>query len=161
MEELTMAIYSRDNLQGSLATALENSLRRIRASVDRDAERRKDNAKAVNSLLESMAYASEASQDDTLEDKLKALETEREKALEAKYADNLEAVEHRLEGTKNGEVQYSTDSLRQAIGGPYIAELQSRVAMDGYTPNYVPEVTTPNYAEAIARRQKPYYRGVY
>lgn len=124
-----MGIYSRDNLADSLASQLENALKRRQMYVENDAKRRMANVEAINKFVKSAAYAAES---DDLNDRLAKLKAERESMLEA---------QQRSQGMpKTGITPSGLPS-----NGPGIAAEQS-AAMKGYVPYKAPSVTLPRYS---------------
>lgn len=74
-------IYSRDNFAQLLANAIESAQARRQAHVDREAQRTKENAAAIANFAKALGRTYETWGSD--EDKLAALQKEREEAVRA------------------------------------------------------------------------------
>ena len=150
-------IYNRDNLAQQLNPVIEAALARRQATQDREAQRRLQNAKAIGDFAKALGrtYATWGQSD---EDKLAALQKEREEtvnALKKQRADALRVQD--IEDKYNAQVaqrnavsDYLFQKGLRAGANPYLREMNSTNAMEGYTP--YPEVTGPNYMEALKKR---------
>lgn len=158
-------IYSRDNFAQLLANAIENAQARRQANVDREAQRTKENAAAIANFAKALGRTYETwGQSD--EDKLAALQKEREEALAAeKYEQQVaqrnavndylwkKPIEEKYDeqvAQRNAVGDYLFQKGLRAGANPYLREMNSTNAMAGYEP--YPEVTVPNYMEALKKR---------
>lgn len=126
-------IYTRDNFAQLLANAIENAQARRQAHVDREAQRTKENAAAIANFAKALGRTYETwGQSD--EDKLAALQKEREEAIKAQ-----QEHDDYLRGMLN----------REQPSGPSTNEYYAQ-AMQGYKPasSYV----VPNYSEVLRKR---------
>lgn len=126
-------IYSRDNFAQLLANAIENAQARRQAYVDREAQRTKENAAAIANFAKALGRTYETwGQSD--EDKLAALQKEREEAIKAQ-----QEHDDYLRGMLN----------REQPSGPSTSQYYAQ-AMQGYTP--ASSYTVPNYSEVLRKR---------
>lgn len=125
-------IYTRDNFAQLLANAIENAQARRQAYVDREAQRTKENAAAIANFAKALGRTYETWGSD--EEKLAALQKEREEAIKAQ-----QEHDDYLRGMLN----------REQPSGPSTNEYYAQ-AMQGYTPasSYV----VPNYSEVLRKR---------
>lgn len=125
-------IYTRDNFAQLLANAIENAQARRQAYVDREAQRTKENAGAIANFAKALGRTYETWGSD--EEKLAALQKEREEAIKAQ-----QEHDDYLRGMLN----------REQPSGPSTNEYYAQ-AMQGYTPasSYV----VPNYSEVLRKR---------
>lgn len=126
-------IYQRDNLAQQLTPAIEAALARHQATQDREAQRRLQNAQAIGNFAKALGRTYETwGQSD--EDKLAALQKEREEAIKAQ-----QEHDDYLRGMLN----------REQPSGPSTNDYYAQ-AMQGYTPasSYV----VPNYSEVLRKR---------
>lgn len=125
-------IYTRDNFAQLLANAIENAQARRQAYVDREAQRTKENAGAIANFAKALGRTYETWGSD--EEKLVALQKEREEAIKAQ-----QEHDDYLRGMLN----------REQPSGPSTNEYYAQ-AMQGYTPasSYV----VPNYSEVLRKR---------
>lgn len=77
-------IYTRDNFAQLLANAIENAQARRQAYVDREAQRTKENTGAIANFAKALGRTYETWDGKSDEDKLAALQKEREEALRIK-----------------------------------------------------------------------------
>lgn len=149
-------IYNRDNFAQLLANAIENAQARRQASVDREAQRTKENAAAIANFAKALGRTYETWGSD--EEKLAALQKEREETVNALKKQREDALRVQdIEDKYNAQVaqrnavgDYLFQKGLRAGANPYLRELNSTNAMVGYNP--YPTVVVPNYAEAMARR---------
>jgi len=125
-------IYTRDNFAQLLANAIENAQARRQAYVDREAQRTKENAGAIANFAKALGRTYETWGSD--EEKLAALQKEREEAIKAQ-----QEHDDYLRGMLN----------REQPSGPSTNEYYAQ-AMQGYTPasSYI----VPNYSEVLRKR---------
>lgn len=128
-------IYNRDNLAQQLAPAIEAALARRQAYLDREAQRRNQNAQAIGNFAKALGRTWETWGDD--EAKLAALQKEREEAIAAQQEHDQELRDERV------------SSMFPNVGGPSTSGYYAQ-AMQGYTPasSYV----VPNYSEVLKKR---------
>lgn len=128
-------IYQRDNLAQQLAPAIEAALARRQAYIDREAQRRNQNAQAIGNFAKALGRTYETWGDD--EAKLAALQKEREEAV-AQQENDQELREER-----------ASLMMPSTINGPSVSNTYAQ-AMQGYTPasSYV----VPNYSEILRKR---------
>lgn len=159
-------IYQRDNLAQQLTPAIEAALARHQATQDREAQRRMQNAQAIGNFAKALGRTYETWDGKSDEDKLAALQKEREEALAAEKYEQQVAQRNAMNDylwKKPIEEKYDAQvAQRNAVGdylfqkglragaNPYLRELNSTNAMAGYEP--YPEVTGPNYMEALKKR---------
>lgn len=129
-------IYQRDNLAQQLAPAIEAALARRQAYIDREAQRRNQNAQAIGNFAKALGRTYETWGDD--EAKLAALQKEREEAIQAQQENDQELREER-----------ASLMMPSTINGPSVSSAYAQ-AMQGYTPasSYV----VPNYSEVLRKR---------
>lgn len=125
-------IYNRDNLAQQLAPAIEAALARRQAYIDREAQRRNQNAQAIGNFAKAVGRTYETWGDD--EAKLAALKKEKEEAIAAQQE-------------RDQELRGMLD--RGQPTGPSTSEYYAQ-AMQGYTP--VSSYVVPNYSEVLKRR---------
>ena len=158
-------IYQRDNLAQQLTPAIEAALARHQATQDREAQRRLQNAKAIGDFAKALGRTYETwGQSD--EDKLAALQKEREEVVaQQKYEQQVaqrnavndylwkKPIEEKYNeqvAQRNAVSDYLFQKGLRAGANPYLREMNSMNAMEGYTP--YPEVSVPNYMEALKKR---------
>lgn len=129
-------IYQRDNLAQQLAPAIEAALARRQAYIDREAQRRNQNAQAIGNFAKALGRTYETWGDD--EAKLAALQKEREEAIQAQQENDQELRNER-----------ASLMMPSTINGPSVSSAYAQ-AMQGYTPasSYV----VPNYSEVLRKR---------
>lgn len=127
-------IYNRDNFAQLLAAAIENAQARRQAYVDREAQRTKENAGAIANFAKALGRTYETWDGKSDEEKLAALQKEREDAIKAQ-----QEHDDYLRGMLN----------REQPSGPSTNDYYAQ-AMQGYTPasSYV----VPNYSEVLRKR---------
>lgn len=127
-------IYTRDQFAQQLAQAIENANARRQASLDREAARTKDNAAAIANFAKALGRTYETWDGKSDEEKLAALQKEREEAIKAQ-----QEHDDYLRGMLN----------REQPAGPSTNDYYAQ-AMQGYTPasSYV----VPNYSEVLRKR---------
>jgi hypothetical protein len=125
-------IYSRDNFAQLLANAIENAQARRQATVDREAARTNSNVQAIGNFAKALGRTYETWGSD--EEKLAALQKEREEAIKAQ-----QEHDDYLRGMLN----------REQPAGPSTNDYYAQ-AMQGYKPasSYV----VPNYSEVLRKR---------
>lgn len=157
-------IYQRDNLAQQLAPAIEAALARRQAYIDREAQRRNQNAQAIGNFAKALGRTYETWGSD--EEKLAALQKEREEALaEEKYEQQVaqrnavndylwkKPIEEKYDAQvaqRNAVGDYLFQKGLRAGANPYLRELNSTNAMAGYEP--YPEVVVPNYMDTLKKR---------
>lgn len=129
-------IYQRDNLAQQLAPAIEAALARRQAYIDREAQRRNQNAQTIGNFAKALGRTYETWGDD--EAKLAALQKEREEAIQAQQEHDQELRDER-----------ASSMMPSTINGPSVSSSYAQ-AMQGYTPasSYV----VPNYSEVLRKR---------
>lgn len=129
-------IYQRDNLAQQLAPAIEAALARRQAYIDREAQRRNQNAQTIGNFAKALGRTYETWGDD--EAKLAALQKEREEAIQAQQENDQELREER-----------ASLMMPSTINGPSVSNTYAQ-AMQGYKPasSYV----VPNYSEVLRKR---------
>ena len=137
-------IYSRDNFAQLLANAIENAQARRQAYVDREAQRTKENAAAIANFAKALGRTYETWGSD--EDKLAALQKEREEAVKAQQEE-----ESLLRAAKADARPDIGQQLAQS--NSYNTAMANR-DMAGY--KTTPMVVVPNYADAMRRRSGVY-----
>ncbi len=127
-------IYSRDNFAQLLANAIENAQARRQAYVDREAARTNSNVQAIGNFAKALGRTYETWDGKSDEEKLAALQKEREEAIKAQ-----QEHDDYLRGMLN----------REQPAGPSTNDYYAQ-AMQGYTPasSYV----VPNYSEVLRKR---------
>ena len=157
-------IYTRDQFAQQLANAIENAQARRQAFVDREAQRRNQNAQTIGNFAKALGRTAETWQSD--EDKLAALQKEREEALAAEKYDAQVAqrnavndylwkkpIEEKYDAQvaqRNAVNDYLFQKGLRAGANQYLRELNSSNSMAGYEP--YPQVTGPSYVEALKKR---------
>lgn len=137
-------IYNRDNFAQLLANAIENAQARRQAYVDREAQRTKENAGAIANFAKALGRTYETWGSD--EEKLAALQKEREEAIKAQQEeDSL------LRAAKADARPDIGQQLAQS--NSYNTAMANR-DMTGY--KTTPIVVVPNYADAMRRRSGVY-----
>lgn len=129
-------IYTRDQFAQQLANAIENAQARRQAFVDREAQRRNQNAQTIGNFAKALGRTAETLQSD--EDKLAALQKEREEVIRAQQEHDQELRDER-----------ASSMMPSTINGPSVSSSYAQ-AMQGYTPasSYV----VPNYSEVLRKR---------
>lgn len=129
-------IYTRDQFAQQLANAIENAQARRQAFVDREAQRRNQNAQTIGNFAKALGRTAETWQSD--EDKLAALQKEREEVIRAQQEHDQELRDER-----------ASSMMPSTINGPSVSSSYAQ-AMQGYTPasSYV----VPNYSEVLRKR---------
>lgn len=133
-------IYSRDNFAQLLANAIENAQARRQANVDREAQRTKENAAAIANFAKALGRTYETWGSD--EDKLAALQKEREEAIKAQQEE-----ESFLRAAKADARPDIGQQLAQS--NSYNTAMANR-DMAGY--HTTPMVVVPNYSQVMAKR---------
>ena len=128
-------IYNRDNLAQQLAPAIEAALARRQAYIDREAQRRNQNAQATGNFAKALGRTWETWGDD--EAKLAALQKEREEAIAAQQEHDQELRDE------------MASSMFPNVGGPSTSGYYAQ-AMQGYTPSS--SYVVPNYSEVLKKR---------
>ena len=154
-------IYTRDQFAQQLAQAIENANTRRQASLDREAQRTKENAGAIANFAKALGRTYETwGQSD--EDKLAALQQEREETVNALKKQREDALRVQdIEDKYNAQVaqrnavgDYLFQKGLRAGANPYLREMNSANDMAGYSTT--PMVVVPNYADAMRRRSGVY-----
>lgn len=101
-------IYNRDNLAQQLNPVIEAALARRQATQDREAQRRLQNAKAIGDFAKALGRTYETWDGKSDEDKLAALQQEREEALRIKG----------IEDTYNAQVEQRR-AIDKYLSDPY------------------------------------------
>lgn len=129
-------IYQRDNLAQQLAPAIEAALARRQAYIDREAQRRNQNAQTIGNFAKALGRTYETWGSD--EEKLAALQKEREEAIAAQQEHDNEL-----------RAEMANTMMPNTISGPSVSNTYAQ-AMQGYTPasSYV----VPNYSEVLRKR---------
>ena len=136
-------IYTRDNREQILTAALDNAMRRKQEYTDRKNARAQENAKAISEFLKAAGRTYETWGSD--EEKLAALEKEREEAVAAEKYDQQVAQRQAVNdyllnmGGGSAGTKYSQPT------GPSQSEMFSE-AMRGYEPNRM--LNAPWYADS-------------
>lgn len=142
-------IYSRDNFAQLLANAIENAQARRQASVDREAARTNSNVQAIGNFAKALGRTYETWDGKSDEEKLAALQKEREEAVaQQKYEQQVaqrNAVNEYL-NTLNGADKVPTDAKHMQPSGPTQTEMYAE-AMRGYEPNRL--FNSPGYADSV------------
>lgn len=127
-------IYSRDNLAQQLAQAIEMAQQRRERNRAIEAQRNSENVKAATDFAKALGRTYETWDGKSDEDKLIALQQEREEAIKAQ-----QEHDDYLRGMLN----------REQPSGPSTNDYYAQ-AMQGYTPasSYV----VPNYSEVLRKR---------
>ena len=111
-------IYTRDNREQILTAALENAMRRKQEYTDRKNARAQENAKAISEFLKAAGRTYETWGSD--EEKLAALEKEREEAIKAQQEHDAEI---RTQAAEYAASQQPTVQPNQYV-----------ISMQGYDP---------------------------
>ena len=159
-------LYQRDNLAQQLAQAIEMAQRRREHTQAVEDARRESNVKAVTDFAKALGRTYETWDGKSDEDKLAALQQEREEAIAAeKYEQQVaqrnalndylwkKPIEEKYDAQvaqRNAVSDYLFQKGLRAGANPYLREMNSTNAMVGYEP--YPEVTVPNYNEMMKRR---------
>ena len=133
-------IYNRDNFAQLLANAIENAQARRQAYVDREAQRTKENAGAIANFAKALGRTYETWGSD--EEKLAALQKEREEAIKAQQEE-----ESLLRAAKADARPDIGQQLAQS--NSYNTAMANR-DMAGY--HTTPIVVVPNYSQVMAKR---------
>jgi hypothetical protein len=141
-------IYTRDQFAQQLAQAIENSNARRQASLDREAQRTKENAAAIANFAKALGRTYETwGQSD--EDKLAALQKEREEVVaQQKYEQQVaqrNAVNEYL-NTLNSADKVPADAKHMQPSGPTQTEMYAET-MRGYEPSRL--FNSPGYADSV------------
>lgn len=125
-------IYTRDNREQILTAALDNAMRRKQEYTDRKNARAQENAKAISDFLKAAGRTYETWESD--EEKLAALEKEREEAVAAEKYDQQVAQRQAVNDYLLNMGGGSAGTKYSQPAGPSQAEMFSE-AMRGYEPN--------------------------
>lgn len=137
-------IYTRDNFAQLLANAIENAQARRQAYVDREAQRTKDNAAAIGNFAKALGRTYETWGSD--EEKLAALQKEREEAIKAQQEEDSLLRAAKADARPDiGQQLAQSNSYNTAMANRDMA---------GY--KTTPIVVVPNYADAMRRRSGVY-----
>jgi len=136
-------IYTRDNREQILTAALDNAMRRKQEYTDRKNARAQENAKAISDFLKAAGRTYETWGSD--EEKLAALEKEREEAVAAQKYDQQVAQRQAVNEYLANMGGSTIDTKHTQPTGPSQAEMFSE-AMRGYEPNRV--LNAPWYADS-------------
>lgn len=155
-------IYNRDNFAQLLANAIENAQARRQAYVDREAQRTKENAGAIANFAKALGRTYETWDGKSDEDKLAALQQEREETVNALKKQREDALRVQdIEDKYNAQVaqrnavgDYLFQKGLRAGANPYLREMNSANDMAEYSTT--PMVVVPNYADAMRRRSGVY-----
>lgn len=147
-------IYQRDNLAQQLTPAIEAALARHQATQDREAQRRLQNAQAIGNFAKALGRTYETWDGKSDEDKLAALQKEREEAVaQQEYEQSVRDKYNEQVALRNKVNDYLTamnsqpslDAKRQVYSGPTQSESYSN-AMGSYEPDRL--LNTPWYADS-------------
>lgn len=147
-------IYQRDNLAQQLTPAIEAALARHQATQDREAQRRMQNAQAIGNFAKALGRTYETWDGKSDEDKLAALQKEREEAVaQQEYEQSVRDKYNEQVALRNKVNDYLTamnsqpslDAKRQVYSGPTQSESYSN-AMGSYEPDRL--LNTPWYADS-------------
>ena len=143
-------IYNRDNLAQQLAPAIEAALARRQAYLDREAQRRNQNAQAIGNFAKALGRTYETWGDDDA--KLAALQKEREEAIAAQQAhdEELRSMFHNIEEPSYGD-SYTKAMLNKDMAG-YVPMSKYTDAMAGYVPTEGIYTARPSYNDIIKKR---------
>lgn len=137
-------IYTRDNFAQLLANAIENAQARRQAYVDREAQRTKENAGAIANFAKALGRTYETWGSD--EEKLAALQKEREEAIKAQQEEDSLLRAAKADARPDiGQQLAQSNSYNTAMANRDMA---------GY--KTTPIVVVPNYADAMRRRSGVY-----
>ena len=133
-------IYTRDNFAQLLANAIENAQARRQAYVDREAQRTKENAGAIANFAKALGRTYETWGSD--EEKLAALQKEREEAIKAQQEEDSLLRAAKADARPDiGQQLAQSNSYNTAMANRDMA---------GY--HTTPMVVVPNYSQVIAKR---------
>lgn len=133
-------IYSRDNFAQLLANAIENAQARRQAYVDREAQRTKENAGAIANFAKALGRTYETWGSD--EEKLAALQKEREEAIKAQQEEDSLLRAAKADARPDiGQQLAQSNSYNTAMANRDMA---------GY--HTTPMVVVPNYSQVMAKR---------
>lgn len=139
-------IYNRDNFAQLLANAIENAQARRQAYVDREAQRTKENAGAIANFAKALGRTWETWDGKSDEEKLAALQKEREEAIKAQQGYEQVALRNKVNDYLTAmNSQPSLDEKRQIYSGPTQTEIYAE-AMRGYEPSRL--FNSPGYADS-------------
>ena len=147
-------IYNRDNLAQQLNPVIEAALARRQATQDREAQRRLQNAKAIGDFAKALGRTYETWDGKSDEDKLAALQKEREEAIaQQEYEQSVQDKYNEQVAMRNRVNDYLTsmnaqpslDEKRQNYSGPTQTEMYAE-AMRGYEPSRL--FNSPGYADS-------------
>lgn len=127
-------IYTRDNREQILTAALDNAMRRKQEYTDRKNARAQENAKAISDFLKAAGRTYETWGSD--EEKLAALEKEREEAIQAQQDHDAEI---RAQAAEYAAAQQPTVQPNQYV-----------ISMQGYDPRNGMQ----GYSEYMARANR-------
>jgi len=143
-------IYTRDQFAQQLANAIENAQARRQAFVDREAQRRNQNAQTIGNFAKALGRTAETWQSD--EDKLAALQKEREEVIRAQQEHDQELRDER-----------ASSMIPSSVGGPsvsvvnandmrdYVPMSRYSEVMRGYVPTEAMYSSRPVYSDIIKR----------
>ena len=133
-------IYTRDNFAQLLANAIENAQARRQAYVDREAQRTKENAGAIANFAKALGRTYETWGSD--EEKLAALQKEREEAIKAQQEEDSLLRAAKADARPDiGQQLAQSNSYNTAMANRDMA---------GY--HTTPMVVVPNYSQVMAKR---------
>lgn len=133
-------IYNRDNFAQLLANAIENAQARRQAYVDREAQRTKENAGAIANFAKALGRTYETWGSD--EEKLAALQKEREEAIKAQQEEDSLLRAAKADARPDiGQQLAQSNSYNTAMANRDMA---------GY--HTTPIVVVPNYSQVMAKR---------
>ena len=148
-------IYNRDNLAQQLAPAIEAALARRQAYLDREAQRRNQNAQALGNFAKALGRTYETWDGKDDEAKLAELQKEREEAIaQQEYEQSVRDKYNEQVALRNKVNDYLTvmnsqpslDAKRQVYSGPTQSESYTN-AMGGYEPSRL--LNSPGYADSF------------
>lgn len=125
-------IYTRDQFAQQLANAIESAQARRQAHVDREAARTTSNMQAIGDFAKALGRTWETWDGKSDEEKLAALQKEREEAVKAQQEHEQELRDER-----------ASSMLPSNAGGPSLSTINSE-AMRGYVPT-----PSSRYSEAM------------
>lgn len=133
-------IYTRDQFAQQLAQAIENAQARRQAYVDREAQRTKENAGAIANFAKALGRTYETWGSD--EEKLAALQKEREEAIKAQQEEDSLLRAAKADARPDiGQQLAQSNSYNTAMANRDMA---------GY--HTTPMVVVPNYSQVMAKR---------
>lgn len=133
-------IYSRDNFAQLLANAIENAQARRQAYVDREAARTNSNVQAIGNFAKALGRTYETWGSD--EEKLAALQKEREEAIKAQQEEDSLLRAAKADARPDiGQQLAQSNSYNTAMANRDMA---------GY--HTTPMVVVPNYSQVMAKR---------